>query len=404
MTCFARPKGKIGAGRGGGLLVVAATWFLLVAPQRSKATDLSAQLTASQAELTQRRIDLAQPVRERHGQAERSLSADEGTAERDRHVGDPSRRRPARRSQRPRVHARSRRRRKVLGTGYVQQPLAVVVQGRFGNVSRFLGDLRTLVSVRGGRLDARGRLYSVSTGRHERTRRREEVPGRQGDGDAERLRLQRPGAARTDHRPVHDYATRPRVGRSRQERPPDGQEARRCRRRKGEEAEDHPRSSAACCCSRLPRSRAQADEEAAVGAVRRPRRRARATAAAATATPSGAVVGDGLGQRSARSRQGSSPAWRSPRRPRRSGGAEPARVVHALRGEGSVRAAGRRRDHRRRPPTDASRRAGVRRGPPMPRPRRPAARRRPGTSEARRAAAGRLRDDQPRRQAAAGAR
>jgi hypothetical protein len=38
----------------------------------------------------------------------------------------------------------------------------VLVQGRFSNLSRFLGDLRTLVSVRGERLDARGRLYSVS--------------------------------------------------------------------------------------------------------------------------------------------------------------------------------------------------------------------------------------------------
>ena len=43
-----------------------------------------------------------------------------------------------------------------------------IVQGRFGNISSFLGDLRTLVSVRGKRLDARGRLYSVSasTSRH----------------------------------------------------------------------------------------------------------------------------------------------------------------------------------------------------------------------------------------------
>ena len=41
-------------------------------------------------------------------------------------------------------------------------PLSVVVQGRFGDVSRFLGDVRTLVTVRKGRLDSRGRLYSVS--------------------------------------------------------------------------------------------------------------------------------------------------------------------------------------------------------------------------------------------------
>ena len=51
----------------------------------------------------------------------------------------------------------------VLGTGYLQQPLDVIVQGRFSNISSFLGDLRTLVSVRGKRLDARGRLYSVSS-------------------------------------------------------------------------------------------------------------------------------------------------------------------------------------------------------------------------------------------------
>ncbi len=50
----------------------------------------------------------------------------------------------------------------IVGTGYVQQPLSIVLQGRFGDVSGFLGDLRSLVSVRSGRLDARGRLYSVS--------------------------------------------------------------------------------------------------------------------------------------------------------------------------------------------------------------------------------------------------
>ena len=34
------PKAKIGMTVAGGLLLVAAMWFLLVAPQRSKATDL----------------------------------------------------------------------------------------------------------------------------------------------------------------------------------------------------------------------------------------------------------------------------------------------------------------------------------------------------------------------------
>jgi Tfp pilus assembly protein PilO len=47
------------------------------------------------------------------------------------------------------------------GSGYVMTPVEVVVQGRFGAVSNFLGDLRTLVTVKKHRLDSRGRLYSV---------------------------------------------------------------------------------------------------------------------------------------------------------------------------------------------------------------------------------------------------
>ena len=50
----------------------------------------------------------------------------------------------------------------VPGTGYLAQPVTVVVQGRFTDVSRFLGDLRSLVTVQTGRLDTHGRLYSVS--------------------------------------------------------------------------------------------------------------------------------------------------------------------------------------------------------------------------------------------------
>ena len=55
------PKAKIGVAVAGGLLFVAVMWFMLVAPQRSKATDLGAQVADSRAELTQRRIELARP-------------------------------------------------------------------------------------------------------------------------------------------------------------------------------------------------------------------------------------------------------------------------------------------------------------------------------------------------------
>lgn len=155
------PRAKVGLGVAGGLLAIAAVWFLLVSPQRTKATRLEAQVESSQAELSQRRVALANPsanVTVKPGDLYRLTKAlpNEtdmpgilldvnrlaGRNELDFHSITPS----------P----------QVLGSGYTQQPLAVVVQGRFGDVSRFLGDLRSLVSVRRGRLDARGRLYSVS--------------------------------------------------------------------------------------------------------------------------------------------------------------------------------------------------------------------------------------------------
>jgi hypothetical protein len=49
-----------------------------------------------------------------------------------------------------------------LGTSSLTVPITLTVQGRFSSVSRFLRDVRSLVKVRDGRLDARGRTYSVT--------------------------------------------------------------------------------------------------------------------------------------------------------------------------------------------------------------------------------------------------
>jgi Tfp pilus assembly protein PilO len=155
------PKGKIGAIAAGGLLVLAAAWFLLVAPQRSKATELNTQVMSSRAELAQRRLALQQPsanVTVKPGDLFRLTKALPNDTDMPGILLDvnrlASRNTLAFRSLTPAGP--------IPGTGYLKQPVAVVVQGRFGNVSRFLGDLRRLVTVRGGRLDARGRIYSVS--------------------------------------------------------------------------------------------------------------------------------------------------------------------------------------------------------------------------------------------------
>ena len=155
------PKAKVGLAVAGGVLILAAIWLLLVSPQRAKAVDLGLQLDTATAELAQRRTVIANPsasVTIKPGDIYRLTKALPDNTEMAGILLDVDR--IARRNDLEfRSIAPSPN---VLGNGYSQQPLAVVVQGRFADVSRFLGDLRSLVSVRRGRLDARGRLYSVS--------------------------------------------------------------------------------------------------------------------------------------------------------------------------------------------------------------------------------------------------
>ena len=185
------PKAKVGAAVAGGLILVLAAWFLLVSPQRAKANELTAEVSTSRAELRTRQLALATPsatVRVKPSDLYRLTKALPNDTDMAGILLDvnrlAARNKLAFRSITPAPS--------VSGTGYLEQPLAVVVQGRFGNISHFLGDVRTLVSVRGQRLDARGRLYCGLGGRHHRPGKPEDVPDREGRGDPERLLVQRP--------------------------------------------------------------------------------------------------------------------------------------------------------------------------------------------------------------------
>ena len=155
------PKGKIGATAVGGLLVLLGLWFLLVSPQRAKATEVASDLAATQAQLVERKAALASPSAEvsfKPGDVYRLMKALPDDTNMSGILLDVNR-----------ISAQNKLTfisitpgPQVLGTGFMQQPLDLIVQGRFSNISSFLGDLRTLVSVRSQRLDARGRLYSVS--------------------------------------------------------------------------------------------------------------------------------------------------------------------------------------------------------------------------------------------------
>jgi hypothetical protein len=161
-SLLSSPKGKIGAIAVGALVVLLAIWFLLVAPQRAKATEISADLATTQAQIVQRRAALRTPsaaVTVRPSDLYRLTKALPDDSNMSGIVLDLNRIS----AQNELTFVSITPSPQVLGSGYVQQPLDVVVQGRFRNISSFLGDLRTLVSVRGKRLDARGRLYSVSS-------------------------------------------------------------------------------------------------------------------------------------------------------------------------------------------------------------------------------------------------
>ena len=67
------PKGKIGAIAAGGLLVLLALWFLLVSPQRAKATELTADVAAARAQASRAQDRPRDPVGRCH-RAGRAIS------------------------------------------------------------------------------------------------------------------------------------------------------------------------------------------------------------------------------------------------------------------------------------------------------------------------------------------
>ena len=154
-------KAVIALGAVGAVALLAAAWFLVVAPQQSKADDLDRQVVEAQSELAQRKAELATPSAEitvKAGDTYRLAKALPDATNMAGTILDLNR-----------LAARHKLAFTSIaptaafpGTGYIAQPVAVEVQGRFMNVSSFLGELRRLVRVRGGRLDARGRIYSTT--------------------------------------------------------------------------------------------------------------------------------------------------------------------------------------------------------------------------------------------------
>ena len=154
-------KAAIGLGAVGGVAVLAAAWFFLVAPQQSKADDLDRQTAVAQTELQARKLALATPsakITVKAGDTFRLTKAVPDATNMAGVILDLNRLAARHKLSFTSITPSSQQ----SSTGYVAQPVAVEVQGRFTSVSAFLGELRRLVRVRQGRLDARGRIYSTT--------------------------------------------------------------------------------------------------------------------------------------------------------------------------------------------------------------------------------------------------
>ena len=144
-------------------LVFLGGWLLLVSPERSRATDLAAQVETANTDLAQRQAALQHPAAKvtlRASDGYRLAKALPATVDMPGMILDIQRLASSNKLAFVSIQPQSVG---LAGAGYVATPVTLNVQGRFSDVSSFLGDLRSLVRVRHGRLDARGRLYSVAS-------------------------------------------------------------------------------------------------------------------------------------------------------------------------------------------------------------------------------------------------
>jgi hypothetical protein len=154
------PRAQLAIAIVGPLLVLAAGWMLVVGPQRAKASDLASQVAATetqvqQAELASRHAPKAEPIRAadifRLAKAMPDSADMPGIILQLNQVAEESGIQFT--SITPHLP--------VAATGYQTMQIDLSFSGNFYGLSDFLYRLRSLVGVRGGELDATGRLFSV---------------------------------------------------------------------------------------------------------------------------------------------------------------------------------------------------------------------------------------------------
>jgi Tfp pilus assembly protein PilO len=144
----------------GVLAVVLVGWFLLVSPQRSKASELNGKIDESRAAL-QLAETLTQAGQQRQTAAEarvlvKAMPSNTQMSQVLRQLSS------AAKATRVRVNSITPQASAPLA-GYEAVPMAVVVEGRYLGIANFLGRLRSQVRVGPEKIRAKGRLYSVDS-------------------------------------------------------------------------------------------------------------------------------------------------------------------------------------------------------------------------------------------------
>lgn len=159
-TVLKTTKGRLAAGGAGLVLVLLAGWFLLVSPQRSKASELKTQTDAAYAELAQKRAALYRPsakvtIKAKDGYLlGRALPDSFDMAATLLEIERIAKQHKLAFSEVVPTVASP-------GLGYLVHPMDVTLQGRFDQVSGFVGALRKKVRVVNRRLAADGPIYSI---------------------------------------------------------------------------------------------------------------------------------------------------------------------------------------------------------------------------------------------------
>jgi Tfp pilus assembly protein PilO len=147
----------LGTALGGLLVLTLAVWFLFISPKRSQAADLRAEVAVAQQQLDARssqQLPLAGVSAAEVRALERAMPDSAQTSSLVRQLDRLARRAGVTLDT---VTPQA----ETGGAGYKSIPLAVVVDGKFFGIRKFLRLLRKQVQLRGGTVHGTGRLFDV---------------------------------------------------------------------------------------------------------------------------------------------------------------------------------------------------------------------------------------------------